>query len=221
MVKVKICGITHTQDAVWAASLGVDFVGFNFVPGSPRKVSRELAKTITSQLPVFVTSVGVFANAELPVIERTLARVPLKAVQLHGEESPELCAALKAKGLTVIKTIPMDRPPHLNPLPPSGGRGEDEGGSQTRMNWEAWRQYIPVVDYFLLDHVTNDQLGGTGRPFSWELAHGSDSLGVPMFLAGGLSPDNVREAITQVRPFAVDVCSGVERTPRRKDFTKL
>src|SRR3954468_23439521 len=113
MIKIKICGVTNTQDALWAANLGADYVVLNFYPESPRKVSAKNAKEIASKLPPFVIPVGIFVNEALPAIAKLVKSTPLKAVQLHGQESPEFCRDVKALGVQVIKAISLQGP--LNP----------------------------------------------------------------------------------------------------------
>src|SRR5689334_14827000 len=107
MIKIKICGVTNMQDALWAVNLGTDYIGLNFYPQSPRKVSPKNAKDIVSKLPPFVIPVGVFVDAEPAEVNKLIKSVPLKAVQLHGQESPEYCGALKAQGVKVLKVISL------------------------------------------------------------------------------------------------------------------
>jgi phosphoribosylanthranilate isomerase len=198
-MKIKICGVTNPQDALWAANLGADFVGLNFYPPSPRKISSKQAKVIVSKLPPFVTAVGVFVNEELPVIARLVKGTPLKAVQLHGEETVEFCQTVKSLGVIVIKAVRLDRP-----LEPAG-----------------WTEYGAAVDYFLFDHRTQEAPGGTGVTLDWSWLAKVSEMGKPWFLAGGLTPDNVADAVRQIHPPGVDVCSGVERLPTRKDYEAM
>jgi phosphoribosylanthranilate isomerase len=198
-MKIKICGITNAQDALWAANLGADYVGLNFYPVSPRKISPKQAKAIVAQLPPFVSAVGVFVNEEAPVIAKLVKSVPLKAVQLHGEESPEFCQTVKALGVVVIKAIRLSQ--NLEPAD--------------------WAAYSDSVDFYLLDHRSEEAPGGTGTPFDWTWLENVTELGKPWFLAGGLNPDNVADAVRQTHPPAIDVCSGVERLPTRKDYEAM
>jgi phosphoribosylanthranilate isomerase len=199
VTKIKICGITNLQDALWAVNLGTDYIGFNFYASSPRKVSGKNAKDIVTKLPPFVIPVGIFVNEPVPVIAKLVKSIPLKAVQLHGQESPEVCAEVKALGVQVIKVISLQGP----------------------LNAADWTAYRDKVDFFLIDNGTGDVLGGTGQTFDWEWLTSAPELGKPWFLAGGLKPDNVGEAIQKIHPPLVDVCSGIERLPTRKDFDAM
>lgn len=198
--KIKICGITNAQDANWVSALGCEYIGLNFVAASPRKISVANAAKITSALPPFVKSIGVFANVTLNEIIKTLKKVSLSGVQLHGDESPEFCSQLKdnLKSNVLIKTF------------------------RIRENWDpkVIEPYEPVCDFFLFDAFKEDSLGGTGEAFNWDALLGFSSPR-PFFLAGGLTPENVTAAVTKVNPYAVDVASGVESSPRRKDFEKM
>ena len=199
MIKIKICGITNTQDALWAVNLGADYIGLNFYPSSPRKISPKNAKEIAAKLPPFVIPVGIFVDEQVPVIAKLIKSTPLKAVQLHGQETPEICREIKALGVQVVKAISLNGP--LNPA-----------------NWSA---YLDAVDFFLLDNGTGENPGGSGQTFDWTWIQSAGELGKPWFLAGGLTPDNVSDAIKTTQPPAVDVCSGIERLPTRKDFEAM
>jgi len=193
-VRVKICGVRSLEEAEAAAECGADALGFNFWPKSPRYITSEAAHDIIAALPPFVASVGVFVNEELKAIEAVASDLGLAAVQLHGDESPEFCASL-----LVRKTIKAVR--------------VSEG-------FEPQSIKLYPVDMILLDTGSPGRYGGTGKTFDWGLAAECARLG-PIILAGGLTPENVVEAITTVRPAAVDVCSGVETEPGRKDLDKL
>lgn len=199
MIKVKICGITNLEDAKWAASFGASFIGLNFVKESVRRLTEDKAQEIVKSLPGFVTPVGVFADAEEKQILKMAKHTEVKIVQLHGDETPELCNALKSAGLKVIKAIRIRDDSSMNHLP----------------------SFIGCVDYFLLDAYSEESLGGTGETFPWEMAGRAKEYEIPIFLAGGLTVENVRKAVKEVRPFAVDTASGVERSPRRKDPDKM
>jgi phosphoribosylanthranilate isomerase len=199
MIKIKICGVTNLQDALWAVNLGADYVGFNFYPSSPRKISAKNAKEIASKLPPFVVPVGIFVDEELPAIRKLISSIPLKAVQLHGHETAEMCRDLKTQGVQVIKVISLQGP--LNP-------GD-------------WSGYQEGVDFYLIDNGSGEAPGGNGQTFDWSWIDSAAALGKPWFLAGGLTPDNVGEAIKKTHPPAVDVCSGIERLPTRKDFESM
>jgi phosphoribosylanthranilate isomerase len=201
-VKVKICGITNEQDAVWAANLGADYVGFNFYGQSPRKVSPAQAAAVRAKLPPFVLPVGVFVNEKVDAIVKIVQKAGLKGVQLHGDETPQDCQALKDKlgpGVFIMKAARVSEAAHV----------------------EALAAYKDACDYFLLDARSDAAPGGTGDIFPWDLAAQAKVHGVAVFAAGGLTPDNVSKAIKATQPFAVDVASGVEKTPKRKDYDKM
>jgi len=194
-MKVKVCGITTLEDALSAVGEGVDALGFNFYPGSPRFVDPVNARRIIARLPPFVAAVGVFVNVPDPgEIARLAGEAGVHTLQLHGAETPEYCGRLADWPL--IKALRVDG----------------------RLNTEDLERY--PVSAFLLDAQDESLWGGTGKTFDWNRAkglHGSR----PIILAGGLSPENVAQAISIVRPYAVDVCSGVEAGPGRKDAAKL
>jgi phosphoribosylanthranilate isomerase len=196
MVLVKICGITNLEDALAATEAGADALGFNFYPPSARFVTPELARGIIDRLPPSVLSVGVFVNEGGPeVVERIASEAGVAAVQLHGDEPPAYCRALKDR--LVIKALRVRR----------DFRPEDAVQYRT--------------EAILLDAFCADVRGGTGRTFDWSLAQQTRELVPKLFLAGGLTPDNVRAAIEEVGPYAVDACSGVERSPGRKDASRM
>jgi phosphoribosylanthranilate isomerase len=190
MVKVKICGITNYEDAAIAANLGADALGFIFAP-SPRQVTPEAARDIISALPPFVKTVGVFVNEEPATIKRTIQFCGLDLVQLHGDESPDLCRELMPY---TIKTFWL----------------RDES------SLSAVESYLGQIRAVLFDTYAKEKRGGTGETFDWELAVRGKELGVPIIIAGGLSPSNIETAISTVGPFAVDVSSGVEERPGKK-----
>jgi phosphoribosylanthranilate isomerase len=195
MIRVKICGITNLEDALLAASLGAQALGFIFYPPSPRQVAPEAARNIIAQLPPLVLSVGVFVDEEAPVVRDLAARAGLDWVQLHGQESPEYCRSL---GRRVIKAFRIRDANSLRDLP----------------------DYRSSVQAFLLDTYKEGRVGGTGETFNWELAREAQKFG-PIILAGGLTPENVAQAIKVAQPQAVDVASGVEAAPGKKDPVKL
>ncbi|MCB4755601.1 MAG: phosphoribosylanthranilate isomerase [Elusimicrobia bacterium] len=204
-MKVKICGITNKEDATWAINYGADFIGLNFYKDSPRHISLSNAVAWVPQLPSFTTAVGIFVNADKDEIVKTVDKLNLKGIQLHGDESPEFIqsvrVALEGQGRSVfiIKAFHISDESTLNNIP----------------------FFAEVVDYFLLDSKVDDTPGGTGVRFNWDLAVKVKEMGKPVFLAGGLTPENVKEAVKKVAPFAVDVASGVEKSPKRKDPQKL
>ena len=199
MPKVKICGITNAQDALWAANLGADFIGLNFYAQSPRKVSVKHAKELASQLPPFVTAVGIFVDEPFESLAKIVKSVPLKMVQLHGSEDAEYCRQVKALGVRVSKALRLQKPLEAADTAP----------------------YENDVDYFLFDTFSADSAGGTGQTFDWEWLAASSQLVKPWFLAGGLTPANVLEAVKKTHAPLVDVSSGVEKSPTRKDYEAM
>jgi phosphoribosylanthranilate isomerase len=191
-VRIKVCGVTRAEDALAAVRLGVDALGFNFWPGSRRHLTSAAAREIIALLPPFVTSVGVFVNQPEGEMRAIAAETGIQVFQLHGDEPPELCARLP---LPVVKAIPVDQVRSLSRL----------------LSYE--------VSAFLLDTPSRGY-GGSGEPFDWSLAEGVSEV-APVILAGGLTPENVAAAIRAVRPYAVDVASGVESSPGVKDMGKM
>ncbi len=194
-VRIKICGITNLDDALLAVELGAHALGFIFSLQSPRKVEPEAARRIITHLPPFVLTVGVFVDEESAVVRDLAAGVGLDWIQLHGSEPPDYCLSLERR---VIKAF----------------RVRDES-SLSEM--EKYRDAVPA---FLLDTYKPGQVGGTGETFNWDLARQARKYG-PIILAGGLTPDNISQAIITARPQAVDVASGVEAAPGKKDPEKL
>lgn len=201
MVKIKICGITCAQDATWAANLGADFIGLNFYQDSPRKVSPQNAIEILKEIPPFVSSVAVFVNEDSKNIVKLIKKLNVALIQLHGEETVEYCRQLKeaVPGIKIIKAFKI----------------------KDKSILETMKQYLEIADYFLLDAFVEDMAGGTGVTFNWDLAIKVKEFGKSIFLAGGLTPENVQEAGDKVKPFAMDVASGVEHSPKRKDYDKM
>jgi phosphoribosylanthranilate isomerase len=195
MARVKICGITNLEDALLAAALGADALGFIFYPKSPRVVAPETARAIIKQLPPFVTTVGVFVDEEAAKVRDLAAQVGLDWLQLHGKESPDYCRSL---GRRIIK----------------GFRIKDQS---SLADLAAYRDAAQAL---LLDTYKKGLPGGTGESFDWQLAREARPFG-PIILSGGLTPDNVAEAIATAEPQAVDVASGVEAAPGQKDPAKL
>jgi phosphoribosylanthranilate isomerase len=193
-VKVKICGITSTQDAQAAVEAGADALGFMFYASSPRCVTRETAAQIVHQLPPFVAKVGVFVNPTSEEVRQAIADCGLDTLQFHGEESPEFCGQF---GLKVLKAFRMQGPETLKAL--------------SNYSSVAW----------LLDSFVAGTRGGTGNTFNWEIAAQAVKMGGRVILAGGLTPENVAEAVRKVRPYGLDVSSGVESAPGRKDAAKV
>ncbi len=194
--KVKVCGITNLEDALTALELGADALGFNFHPQSPRYLTPAEAAKITSRIPPFACSVGLFVNVgDTSEVERMARSAGTRVLQLHGTESDEFVRKLRS-GWTVIKAFPV---------------GEGEDGKRIR---ECPAQGI------LLDTADRRLHGGTGKTFDWTLCRKLE-ISRPLILAGGLHSGNVASAIRSVRPYAVDVCSGVESAPGKKDRSKM
>jgi phosphoribosylanthranilate isomerase len=194
MVKVKICGITNIDDAEAAVGLGADALGFVFFRESPRYVSPQNAASIIRKLPSFIPAVGVFVDETAKKIEETASISGIDLIQLHGDEPPEMCG-LSRRVIKVIRVKSLDS---LSPL----------------------SRYKDKVTAFLLDTYTPEALGGTGRIFNWDIAVEAKQFG-RILLAGGLTQENVGDAVRHVRPYAVDVSSGVELKKGKKDHTKL
>jgi phosphoribosylanthranilate isomerase len=193
-VKVKICGITNASDALAAVESGADALGFMFYEKSPRRISIPQAVEVIRELPPFIMKVGVFVDAEEDTVMRAIGDCGLTMLQFHGQETPEYCMQF---GLMNMKAFRMRDAESLKAL-----------------------QNYPT-DAWLLDAFVADKLGGTGEKFNWDLAIEAKKLGRPIFLAGGLTSANVAEAVRTVQPFAVDVSSGVEASPGKKDLVKV
>jgi len=196
MVKVKICGITSFEDAQAAVEAGADALGFVFYEKSPRFINPLRAAKIISKLPPFIQTVGLFVNEETAQVNWTADYCGIDVVQLHGDETPEDCLEVKRR---VIKAFRVQKIVSIAPL-------------------EKYQDY--QVAGYLLDAWSPDAYGGTGRTFNWELAHSAKQYG-PVILAGGLCCENVAEAIKAVRPYGVDVSSGVESALGKKDAEKV
>jgi phosphoribosylanthranilate isomerase len=193
MVRVKICGITNLEDALMAVEAGADALGFVFFRGSPRFISPEQAAAIIRRLPPFVQMVGLFVNEDLATVNKVVGQSGLDLVQLHGEESPDYCTGVKRR---IIKAF----------------RVKDASTLDDMTNYH--------VAACLLDAWSPAAHGGTGTTFNWDIAARA-AASHRIILAGGLTPDNVAEAIATVNPYAVDVSSGVESAPGKKDATLI
>jgi phosphoribosylanthranilate isomerase len=198
---VKICGITRQEDADAAVEAGALAIGFVFWPGSPRFIDPYRARAIARALPPFVTAVGVFVNQALDYVNAVGALLPLGAVQLHGDEAPAFAARARCHVLKAVVLGPSREP------------SIDDGRRQTFDQWPAQVTLLADVD----DPVRR---GGTGRTVDWSAA-AELAARRRLILAGGLNPDNVASAVTDVRPFAIDVSSGVERSPGVKDPARI
>ncbi len=198
MTKVKICGITNLADALLAAKFGADALGFNFYEKSPRYIVPEKAREIIEQLPENILKVGVFVNESLDKIVEIAEITKLDALQLHGEETPEFACELKSKtNLEIIKAFRVS--PEFKP--------EDVLKYET--------------DAILLDAYNPQEHGGTGEIFDWKIARKVQEIFPKMYLAGGLSPKNIADAIKTVHPFGVDSCSLLEFPKAKKDLKKV
>ena len=193
-VKVKICGITSVADGLAAAEAGADMIGLMLYEKSPRHVSLQTAAEIARALPPFVLRVGVFVNPTEELVLRAIADCGVTLLQFHGDEPPEFCTQF---GMMSMKAF----------------RIRDAGSLAALPDYS--------TEAYLLDAYSADALGGTGAKFNWELAIEAKKLGRPIVLAGGLTPENVAEAVRQVQPFGVDVSSGVESSPGKKDPAKV
>jgi phosphoribosylanthranilate isomerase len=194
MTKVKICGITNLEDALTAANFGADALGFNFYEKSPRYISPEKAREIIEKLPPEILKVGVFVNESLEKIAEIAETAKLDALQLHGEETPEFARELKREtNLEIIKAFRVS--PEFKP--------EDV------LQYEA--------DAILLDAYSRHEHGGTGETFDWEIARRVQEIFPKMYLAGGLSNDNIDYALRQTNPFGIDACSCLESKKGKKD----
>jgi phosphoribosylanthranilate isomerase len=197
MTLVKICGITNLDDAVAAVAMGADALGFNFYKPSPRYITPQSAREIIDHLPESVLKVGVFVNEESPESVQTIANESgITALQLHGDESPGYCHELAATQ-TIIKVLAVST--DFDPAMPS----------------------LYQVDAIMLDTKHKTLRGGTGHAFDWSIAQRVSKTIPKLFLAGGLSPENVAEAIETVRPYAVDACSFLEAVPGKKNHERM
>ena len=193
IVKVKICGITNYEDAQAAIDMGADILGFNFYPKSKRYLTIEKATEIIEQLPGFVDIAGVFVNAEIEQITKTMDSCQLNWVQLHGDEDPQFCKELVYNNVKTMKAIRV------------------KDGSDIK------RAKDFFTDAILLDAFSADNYGGTGKTFDWNII---GNIKRRVFLAGGINPDNVAKAV-DLGVYGIDICSGVESEPGKKDHEKM
>ncbi len=194
MTRVKVCGITNSEDAFCAVQLGATALGFVFYEKSPRFVTPSEAGKIIKQIPPFVTKVGVFVNAEADYLREARGVAGFDVYQFHGDETPEFCAAF---GEDYIKAVRVKDASSLDAVE------------------------LYDTDAFLFDAYSPDAYGGTGENFSWDVLSRRKLGDKFVILSGGLTPENVRDAIQAVNPYAVDVSSGVESSPGIKDHLKL
>ena len=195
MTKIKICGITNKKDALWAIDLKVDALGFIFAVSS-RRVKPEIVQEIIELLPPFISSVGVFVDEDKRKVEEIAESCGLTTLQFHGQESPSYCEGFKQK---IVKAFPIKNKSVLKKAV----------------------QYKDKVDAYLLDTYSPFAYGGTGKTFDWSIAKEIKEFGLPTILSGGLNSENIKEAISEVEPYAVDVSSGVEERPGKKSLEKL
>jgi phosphoribosylanthranilate isomerase len=197
MTLVKICGITNLEDAFAAVDAGADIVGFNFYPRSPRYLEPDAARLIIDQLPEAAVSAGVFVNHPAEEIDRIVRLTGVRVLQLHGDESPHYCQALKLNGRQVMKVF-----------------NSGAGFAPDRIsNYD--------VQLIMVDAAAGSVRGGTGQLSDWSKARQAREQFPAMFLAGGLSPENVARAIEEVAPFGVDACSSLELAPGKKDHSRV
>ncbi|SNB44647.1 phosphoribosylanthranilate isomerase [Geobacter sp. DSM 9736] len=194
MTRVKICGITNLDDALMAVQAGADALGFVFHKRSPRCITPEAAAAVIREIPPFVQTVGLFVNEEVEYVNETSDLCRLDLVQLHGDEAPGYCGLVRRRVIKAFRVKDMES------LGPIG-------------NYR--------VTGYLLDAFSPKAYGGTGVAFNWEIAKVAREQFSPIILAGGLTPENVAQAVKAVDPFAVDVSSGVESLPGRKDRDKV
>ncbi len=194
MVRIKICGITHLDDAWSAIEAGAHALGFIFYEKSPRYVSLRIASNICTALPPFISRVGVFVNELEYVIEKAIAECGLDTLQFHGDEPPGFCQKFTPKAIKAFRI-------------------KDSGDLRQMADYD--------VDAWLLDTYSPQASGGTGETFDWKLALKARKMGRPIILSGGLTPKNVADAIKVVEPYGVDVSSGVELSPGKKDTAKI
>lgn len=192
-VKVKVCGMTSLKDALVAVEGGADAVGFIFYKKSPRSVTMKTVREIVLELPPFVDTVGVFVDETAEQVNKIADYCNLDIIQLHGDESPTYCKKIRRKVIKAFRIKDMQSVKKLSSFQVSG---------------------------FLLDTFSENLHGGTGKVFDWNLALPAKKFG-PVIMAGGLTPNNVQQAVRQIRPYGVDVCSGVESEPGIKDHKKV
>jgi phosphoribosylanthranilate isomerase len=193
IVKVKICGITNLEDAVAAVDMGADLLGFNFYPKSKRYITPDNAVSIIEKLPTFVDVAGVFVNATAEHIKDVTEQCFLNWIQLHGDEKPDFCDSIFCPGARTIKAIRV----------------------KSSEDTERVEQYF--TDAVLLDAYDSQSYGGTGKSFDWDmLGH----IHKRVFLAGGIDPQNAARAV-EVGVYGIDICSGIEKAPGKKDHEKM
>ena len=198
MLKVKICGITNYDDALNATNLGADYLGFQLIKDSPKKVSDKMLKEVNEKLPPFVLAVGIFVDQDSKTITKVVKKTGIKVVQLNGNETPEFCKALAVSlGIKVFKYMKFTSVSDIIKLQP----------------------YIGNVDYFVLDISTKDEQGNFS--LALEALAGLEQLSVPYFITGDISSENVSDVMEKSKPYGVEADTSIERLQRRKDFNKM
>lgn len=195
MTKIKICGITNKRDAIAAADLGIDMMGFVFYNGSRRHVEPRIVRDIANELPPYIAKVGVFVDLDKDKVLEIADECTLDMLQFHGEETPEYCSIFK-DSYKIIKAF----------------RIKDQHSLQGINDYD--------TDFYMLDAYSPGAKGGTGEKFDWKLIESFEFLR-PVILSGGLTPDNVSGAIEKLSPYGVDVSSGVESSPGKKDIALM
>jgi phosphoribosylanthranilate isomerase len=195
-MKIKICGITNKEDALNAVSLGADAIGFIFSKDSPRYISPDKVEDISLYLPPFVFLVGVFVDQTKEEIAQIAHQCKLDLVQLHGQETPRFCMDIPRR---VIKAFRVEDLEDLEPI----------------------SMYQGIVSAILLDTKVQNIAGGSGKTFDWGLALKAKEYDIPLILAGGINAGNLKKAVNLVNPYAVDISSGVENKPGKKDYNKM
>ncbi len=191
MARVKVCGITCLEDAQMAVQSGADALGFIFAP-SPRRIRPEKAREMINGVPPFVKTVGVFVDERPHVVRQIMQFCGLDLIQFHGEESPEACGEFMPRAIKAFRIRDGSMLPSI-------------------------RHYQGKIRAMLLDAFCHERAGGTGQTFDWDIAVTAKGLRIPVILSGGLNPSNIGDAISKVKPFAVDVNSGIEERPGKKD----
>jgi len=193
IVKVKICGITNYEDATAALDMGADILGFNFYPKSPRFIARSKATKIITRLPAFIDIAGVFVNGQFNKIRETIDQCQLDWIQLHGDEDPRFCQRFVSVNVKTMKAL------------------------RVKNQQDIKKADLFFTDAILLDAFHPEKYGGTGLKFDWNII---GHIGKRVFLAGGINPDNVADAI-KLGVYGIDVCSGIESSPGKKDHKKM
>lgn len=198
MLKVKICGITNYDDALNATNLGADYLGFQLIKDSPKKVSDKMLKEVNEKLPPFVLAVGIFVDQDSKTITKVVKKTGIKVVQLNGSETPEFCKALAVSlGVKVFKYMKFTSVADVLKLQP----------------------YVGNVDYFVLDIATKDEQGND--ILAIESLSGLEQISTPYFITGNISSENVNDVMEKAKPYGVEADTTIERLQRRKDFNKM